>query len=183
MLGAAAAPPPAPPPPALVHPTHAIETGVRYGFDKAVLGMSLEDWRALSIRQLRAVCSPERERRVICSTEDVPLGGPYAAHNLSYTFLGGKLARIAFETSINGYDNAVAVLIHSFGQPTQISRDTIALTDGAVFPHVLMTWRAPRAAIALSDPEPNGRMLSVQIGLDVAGPQGGRAEVGPHIGG
>jgi hypothetical protein len=62
-------------------------------------------------------------------------------------------------------------LKRSFGEPNRIVRDMVKLQDGAVFPHVMMTWRNGRSTIALSDPVMKGRTLSVQFSLNDSGPK------------
>ncbi len=99
------------------------------------------------------------------------LGGSYWARNPTYKFLDGRLVGIAFQTSIDGFDFATATLKRSFGEPKRIVRDTVKLQDGAVFPHVMMTWRNGRSTIALSDPVMKGMTLSMEFSLNGAGPQ------------
>jgi hypothetical protein len=111
--------------------------------------------------------APEGKR----STQNVSLGGSYWARNPTYKFLDGRLVGIAFQTSIDGFDFATATLKRSFGEPKRIVRDTVKLQDGAVFPHVMMTWRNGRSTIALSDPVMKGMTLSMEFSLNGAGPQ------------
>ncbi len=160
-----------------VKSTPSIPDDRRYGFDQAELGMSLGDWRRLSTRQATAACVGQGAggQAITYSTQNVSLGGSYWARNPTYKFLNGKLEGIAFQTSIDGFDFATATLKRSFGEPKRIVRDTVKLQDGAVFPHVLMTWTNGRSTITLSDPAPNGTTLSVQFVLNKSGPQSFKA--------
>ena len=101
-------------------------------------------------------------RLVVCQGKPTPLGGGYLARNPVFTFADGRLVRIAFETSINGFNFATADLKRRFGAPKAIKRDSAKLADGVTFPHVLMTWSNGRSTIKLSDPAPD-LMVTVQI--------------------
>ena len=148
---AAAAPIPAPP--------------SRYGFAEAWLGETLAEWRASRPVRAKAPCAaaPGDHAVLVCRGVDVDLGGGYAARELSYAFVDGRLARISFRTSIDGFDHVTAALKKDFSTPSQIVRDSLGATGR---PHVSMTWRNGRSTIVLSDPLPDFTYLSVRFTID-----------------
>jgi hypothetical protein len=94
------------------------------------------------------------------------VGDTYSKRNRRAVFVDGVLARVAFSTSIDSFDNVMAPLDKTFGRPAKIVRDTIRLRDGLVLPHVLMTWTNGLATIRITDPEPPGGLLTVRATLD-----------------
>lgn len=151
--------PPAPPAP---------RQTVRYGFAGAVMGADLRSWR---LSRPKASCGAPAGRSglVACDVADQPLGGAYAARDLTYLFLDGRLVQIRFRTSIDGFAYAVARLKQEFGQPAAIRRNVIRLQDERA-QHVAFDWRNGRSTIELSDPVPPGAQLGVRITLDAAAP-------------
>ncbi len=111
--------------------------------------------------------TPGRPNLVVCRIADQLLGAAYAARDLTYLFLDGRLAQIRFRTSIDGFAYAVAKLKHDFGEPTSIRRDVIRLSRETA-QHVAWDWRNGRSTIELSDPAPPGGQLAVRITLDAA---------------
>jgi hypothetical protein len=160
---------PSPPPstPAFVQPAPA---PVRYGLDDAMLGMPLNAWRTRHPTAKACAASPGGHVST-CVSDPLPISGGYVARSLTYRFVDQQLVQITFQTSINGFSDVMAMLHHTYGQPSKIVRDLAALKDHAVFPHVLMTWRNGRSTIRLSDPVPPGAMLSVRYRLNAADPK------------
>jgi hypothetical protein len=159
--------PPALPPPAIAAPPAAPLRIVHYGFEHADLGMTLAQWRAASPDQASAPCAPTpHDPHVVVCQPDSVVGDTYSKRNRRAVFVDGVLARVAFSTSIDSFDNVMAPLDKTFGRPAKIVRDTIRLRDGLVLPHVLMTWTNGLATIRITDPEPPGGLLTVRATLD-----------------
>ena len=159
-------------PPALPAPPPA---PVRYGFRKAEIGMDLASWRASAPQRQSAPCAASSPGVLVCRTPDQPLGGDYRVRELSSTFVGGRLAKVSFSTSIDAFPFATAELKRAFGPPADIRRDRVRLQNGLDLPHVLMTWRNGRSTIRLSDPALRGGRLNVTIASDASagGPAAG----------
>lgn len=157
-----------PPLPAVTAATAPISSK-RFGFEGAELGMDIASWRASSPNRDRADCKPSHDPRIlVCRTPALPLGGGYRTRDLTHVFVDGRLARVEFTTSVDGFAYATAALKGAFGQPATIVRDRVKISDGAALPHVRMTWRNGRSTIELSDPRPTGETLSVRFTLDAA---------------
>jgi hypothetical protein len=137
----------------------------RYGYAGAELGMDFTAWRASSPAAGAAPCRPVGSAQV-CAMGSPDLGGGYHARDLTFTFLGGRLAAIDFKSSIDGFDYATATLKKRFGAPTTIVRNQFKSVDGVTLPHVAMIWRNGRSTIRLSDPIRSSLSLSVRLSLD-----------------
>jgi len=158
-------PPPTTPVASVVAPPPVTAPAGRYGFNDAWLGESLVDWRAS--RPLRATlpCTPTARdaQVVVCRGPDHPFSSDVAARELTYTFVEGRLARIAFRTSINGFEFVTAALKKAFSTPDDIVRDQLR---GSGRPHLAMIWRNGRSTIELDDPLPDMSHLSVSFTVD-----------------
>ncbi len=88
------------------------------------------------------------------------------ARDPTYTFANGRLAKISFHSSIDGFAYATASLKHRFGLPNAIVRDRIIAADGLNCAHVGITWRNGRSTITLNDPTPDAAHLEVTMRLD-----------------
>jgi len=154
----------APPPHAAAAAPAALPTR-RYGFADAVLGETLAEWRASRPVRAKAPCVSAAGDPVVmvCRGVDVELGGGYSARELSYAFVEGRLARISFRTSIDGFAYVTAALKKTSGAPDRIVRDSLG---PAGRPHVSMTWRNGRSTIFLSDPTADAVNLTVRFTLD-----------------
>ncbi len=162
MLLHSAAPPPVPAPSDVRAST--------FGFQNSPLGQTLADWRRGAGPGAR--CQPMREntRVIMCATPPVPLGGGQIAHDVTYEFVSGRLARIRFLTSIDAYDRVRARLDGRFGVPVNIVRDAIKIDENIQTPHLKAYWRNGRSTILLNDPERDGHSLSVTYSLDAFSP-------------
>lgn len=167
-------PAPVPPPAAVAAAPAAPPASPRYGFDQAWLGESLADWRASRPARATAACPavPAQPSLVVCRGPDVDVGGGFAARELSYVFVDGRLARISFRTSIDGFDYVTAALKKTVSAPAAIVRDSLGRTDR---PHVAITWRNGHSTIMLSDPTPDAAHLSVRFTLDALAGQAAKA--------
>ncbi len=157
-----------PPPPALPVVAKALASPPTYGLDGALLGMPLDAWRA---RHPDADACAAAGRTVTCVAAPLPVGGGYLTRQLTYRFKDQRLVEIAFETSVNGFSDVMAMLDRTYGPPRKTVRDLVKLEDQAVFPHVLITWSNGRSTIQLSDPVSPGVVLSVRYRLDAADPE------------
>jgi hypothetical protein len=159
-----------PPPPApAAHAPAAVQSAppeIRFGFDDAWLGETLAQWRASRPARVREPCAAPGKDPDILTCRDAPrdFGAGYAARELTYTFVQGRLAQITFRTSVDGFDHVTAALKRAFGTPDTIVRDSLGRTG---FPHVSMTWRNSRSTIVLSDPLPDFSHLGVRFTLDL----------------
>lgn len=157
------APPPAPPPAASA--SAATLPARRYGFGDAWLGESLAEWLEVAPASVGVPCASSAHDPSVqtCRRADLDLGAGYGARELSCTFVDGRLARIAFRTSIDGFAHVTAALKAKDGAPDRVVRDTLGRTGR---PHVLMTWRNGRSTIELSDPLADTVHLGVRLTLD-----------------
>jgi len=138
-----------------------------YGFADAQMGEGIDAWRAAKPTRAALDCPalPHRPDTRICRGADVALGGGYFARQVDYTFVGGRLARISFRSSIDAFDNVTAALKGRFKAPDKIVRDMIKDNWNARY-HVAMQWKNGRSTITLSDPLPNTTQLEVRFTLD-----------------
>jgi hypothetical protein len=140
-----------------------------YGFAGAQMGEAIDAWRAAKPTRAALVCPalPHRPDTQVCRGADVALGGGFFARQVDYTFVGGRLARIAFRSSIDAFDYVTAELKERFKAPNKIVRDTIKDNWNTRY-HVAMQWKNGRSTITLSDPLPNTTQLEVRVTLDAA---------------
>lgn len=155
-------------PPALQPPPSAAQPpGQAFGLADARIGMDLAAFRS----RPGIACAPGQKPGVTaCRGPDLPLGGGYFARDLDYRFVGGKLVRIRFRSSVDAFSWVTARLKKDDGQPSAITRDTFPHAGRAV-PHVAMTWANGRSTIALSDPIQSMIQLGVSITRDGAAAQ------------
>jgi hypothetical protein len=141
--------------------TPASQHAVTYGFAGVTIGASLADLH--SIRP-RASCGPDKSGVIDCVVPDQPVGGGYVARDLTYRFIGGRLAQIRFHSSIDSFAVLVARLKHDFGPPADLRRGNVVLY-GHTFPHVAFIWRNGRSTIQMNDPATPAQM-AVKITFD-----------------
>ena len=103
---------------------------------------------------------------LVCHGDGVAIGGGFMARDPTYTFVDGRLAKIVFRASIDGFAYAMAALKHRFGTPNAIVRDRILVADGVNRAHVAVTWRNGRSTITLNDPTADAAHLEVNMRLD-----------------
>lgn len=151
-----------PPPPAIQE----LAPPAAFGFENALLGETVADWRAAAGPRVSCPSVTRRSGAMTCTAPPVALGGRQLAHDITYEFIGGRLARIHFLTSIDAYDRVRARLDGRFGAPRDIVRDNIQIDQSIETPHLKAYWRNGRSTILLNDPEGDGRSLSVTYSLD-----------------
>jgi len=134
-----------------------------FGFDGASLNETLDAWRQSTAGRAGGPCAAAASARTltVCSAPPLDLGGGYAARDLTFTFVDGRLARIAFRTSIDGFAFVTAALEKACGAPDAVVRDSARR-----MPHVSMRWRNGRSTIELSDPLPDYSHLGVAMTVD-----------------
>jgi hypothetical protein len=140
---------------------------VVYGLAGAALGEPASIWRSTASGRAAACApGPARDRILVCHGADIAIGGGFMARDPTYTFVDGRLAKIVFRSSIDGFSYAMASLKHRFGAPKTIVRDRIIVADGLDRAHVAVTWRNGRSTIMLSDPTVDAAHLQVNMRLD-----------------
>ncbi len=156
---------------------------LKLGFKTASLGMTLAAWKAapfpgLATPHLSADCAPSgiaqaggappvfescRYLTRYGGTEfsrAFPLFGRFLARNARYDFVGDRLSRIEFRTSIDAFNDVVAWLDQTYGGESETLR---AQTQrrGAVEYRVTKIWRLAGGSIQLVDPSSAPNQLEV----------------------
>ena len=148
-----------------VHPAPSPGAAQPFGLGEERIGMDMTAFAS----QPKVSCAPGKAADVtVCHGPDRQLGGGYFARDLTYRFVGGRLAQIRFSSSIDAFSWVTAQLKKDDGQPSAIARDIAVLKGGATLPHMLVTWKNGRSTIALSDPVQPPTQLSVSITRDAA---------------
>lgn len=158
--------PPVPPPVAAQPAPPKAYAAPAEALSRAQLGMPLEAWRA-STTGASASCAPIAGGQD-CTLPAAPLGGAYRARHLSYRFRDGRLARIAYDASIDALPYATAALKAQFGPPRATRHDTVRAADGAQLDHLGYSWTAEGASAELSDPTRSADRLTVVMRLGAA---------------
>jgi hypothetical protein len=163
----AASPPAIPAAVQTAPPARSVKGRIVYGFAGADLGEAENAWRATAPGR-GAACAPGSPPGdiVVCHGADIALGGGFMARDPTYTFVEGRLSKISFRSSIDGFAFAMASLKHRFGPPQAITRDRIVAADGLNRAHVGITWRNGRSMITLNDPAADAAHLEVNMRLD-----------------
>ncbi len=157
-------------------------------FKGAVLGMTLESWRALpfpekTMAPALPVCRPGAQSsqsqlgnsanesaagEEICTyrvgdelSPNIALGQHFFAHDIQYVFKGDKLAEISFWSSEDAFSDMVARLRAAYDAPTRITRDTVS-EEYLRQPRVQMEWDKAQAVITLKDPASRPDRLAVR---------------------
>jgi hypothetical protein len=76
----------------------------------------------------------------------------YFARTPLYEFVGGKLSKIAFRTSIDAFNDLMARLQSRYGPVNQTVRDEVNLRDDLRVPGVKEIWRRSDGMIDIDDP-------------------------------
>jgi hypothetical protein len=162
-------------------------------FQGAKLGMSMDAWTALPLpggapdtvrrtcadgasganRPLAVKASAKVNHPITCSFErlyghlslpvSLTLSPDFRALDPTYQFVGGKLTRIAFSTSIDAFNQVTSSLEASYGAASQIQRDEIRSELGIRLPRVRETWRRPDGLIRITDPASAPNRLVVEF--------------------
>ena len=95
--------------------------------------------------------------------QDFPLTKTYLARSPKFTFVSGRLARIEFKSSINAFDDLVALFEARFGPASQTVRDQIRTPFGLTLPRVQNIWRRPDGLVRITDPSDSLDQLAVDF--------------------
>lgn len=137
----------------------------------ARLGMALSDWKALSSPAeagARAACAPAAST-LVCGyaapNEEVslPLVKSYRMRRPRYYFVAGTLSKIEFHTSIDAFNDVMAMLEAKYGPASQTLRNSVDVGDNIYWPRVKKIWRLPGGTIELTDPASPASQIAVQF--------------------
>jgi hypothetical protein len=95
--------------------------------------------------------------------EAFPLMKTFLARNPRYYFVGGRLSKIEFHTSIDAFNDVMALLETRYGPASQTVRDDLKMTSGFDLPRVRKIWRQANGSIHLIDPSSTPTQLAVQF--------------------
>lgn len=160
-------------------------------FRGARLGMTIEDWKSLpfpgkSSDPVSRTCkngpagiigaglSGESSKPTapveICSyaspdetDKSFTLTKTYLVRRPQYDFVNGQLSKIEFHSSINAFNDVMALLDGTYGPATQTLRDSVKVVDGFDMPRVQMIWRRTNGTIQLVDPSSTPAQLVVRF--------------------
>ncbi len=169
-------------------------------FNGAVLGMTLDQWKALpnpsgagepAIAACSAAGDPASPRRVagssvtsaptvVCAYVErdrdetrplwIPISKHYFARGPRYWFVGGRLSRIEFQSSIDAFNDVMAAMKSKYGPATTGRLDTIKSRDGLDLDRVQEVWRLSGGTIRMTDPSPRPDELTVRMSRRDEGP-------------
>ena len=167
-----------------------------FAINGARLGMSFRAWQALprpgpAPDHIVTDCKPDREGagRVRAGTPRLecryvarygdyalpvsfPLIGRRRMRKPVFEFVGGRLAGIRFRTTVDAFNQVMAVLQQGYGPPQRIVRDSVRI-EGVALPRVRASWRTAGGIVTLTDPSPNPERLEVRLGAASAEPDAG----------
>ena len=141
-------------------------------FGGASLGMSKADWLQLvpsgvTTGRAAASCAPAAGvaaagAAVSCTyatrygqvtlPQAIPLSGGYLARAPTYVFVGDRLRRIEFRTSLNAFNALDARFTQRFGPPSLTLRQAVPTHSGPKLDRVVRAWRAPGGVVRIIDP-------------------------------
>jgi hypothetical protein len=125
-------------------------------------GAAASDPQGESAKQSTAVevcayVAPEAE------DEAFPLMKTFLARSPTYYFGGGRLSKIEFHTSIDAFNDVMALLEAKYGPASQTLRDDVRLDNSFDLPRVKKIWRQANGSIQLVDPSSAPAQLEVQF--------------------
>ena len=151
------------------------------GFMGAQLGMGLDAWKALAYpghgpNEVVAACAAgpaSAPGGVVCTYAQragsfdlplsIPLSGTWLVRDPRYDFVGGRLSRIEFRTSIDAFNDLTARFEAKYGPATQTLNDDVTTRDGRDLPRVRKIWRLPAGSIEIVDPTTPPTQLAVRF--------------------
>lgn len=187
------APPPTPSPPAATAaPPPATATAADpLPLKGARLGLSLQDWRALSWpggdNRGHADCTPPTRAAplskaatgapapavLVCRhihrygdysfTDSLPLAGKYRARDPAFVFVDGRLAEVRFHAAVDAFSLVTSRLDKAYGRPVSIERSTWRRGKAPAAPRVRETWRTDAGSVVLTDPSSDPNALAVEF--------------------
>jgi hypothetical protein len=123
------------------------------------------------------VCSYVTHLGPYVIAQDFPLTRTYLARNPTFTFVSGKMDKIEFRSSIDAFDDLVAVFDAKFGPAAETIRDQVRTSHGQPLDRVQKTWRLRGGLVRITDPSARPDQLVVDF-TRLAGPAPARAEPG-----
>ncbi|HEX4196509.1 MAG TPA: hypothetical protein VHZ26_03620 [Caulobacteraceae bacterium] len=150
------------------------------GFMGARLGMGLAAWKALAYPgrnpgDVAAACAAGRASAggLVCTYAQragglslplsIPLSGSWLVRDPQYDFVGGRLSRIEFHTSIDAFNALTARFEARYGPASQTLHDDVTTRGGLDLPRVRMIWRLPAGSIEIVDPTTPPNQLAVRF--------------------
>jgi hypothetical protein len=106
-----------------------------------------------------------------------PLTKTYLARSPTFTFVSGKLYKIEFRSSIDAFDDLVAIFEGKFGPAGETIRDQVRTSYGQPLPRVQKIWRLSGGLVRITDPSARPDQLVVDFTPLEASPPA-RAEPG-----
>lgn len=94
----------------------------------------------------------------------VRLDSRFSATGLRFLFVRDRLSEVEFRTSVDAYNDVMALLTKRFGPPTRTDRDTIVTELGRT-PRVRQLWQVRGGKIELVDPSADLTRLGVVLQL------------------
>lgn len=167
--------------------TAVVSDGLRPG--GASLGMSKSAWLALVRAQdrggtLSVACSPPppqggQPASSLCHLSErdgsfdlphaTPLASGFYARDSKYLFVGDRLRKIEFESSIDSFNRLAALYDSRLGHPVSIRRDVITYRSGPARPRVRLTWRKDGVRVEMVDPSQRPGKLQVDLEQSATG--------------
>jgi hypothetical protein len=80
-----------------------------------------------------------------------------------YDFVGGRLSRVEFRTSIDAFNDLTARFEARYGPANQTLRDDVETRSGLDLPRVRKIWRLPSGTVEIIDPATPPTQLDVQF--------------------
>lgn len=108
------------------------------------------------------VCTYQKRYGRFSLPQAIALGPKVQAKQMRFTFTGGRLTGINYQTSVDVFSDLTARLTKRYGPPAKLVRDNIKTELGS-FPRVRETWNTPRGLIQLVDPVPSLGAMSVGL--------------------
>ncbi|HEY3888130.1 MAG TPA: hypothetical protein VGL73_06110 [Caulobacteraceae bacterium] len=92
-----------------------------------------------------------------------PLTNAYLVREPKYVFVGGRLARVGFRTSIDAFNDLTARFEARYGPATQTLHDDVTTRSGLDLPRVRKIWRLASGSVEIIDPSTPPTQLAVQF--------------------
>jgi hypothetical protein len=111
----------------------------------------------------RLVCTYTSRLGGVALPLSIPLAGSFLVRQPQYDFVGGRLSKIEFHTSIDAFNDLTARFTSRYGPAGQTLRDDVTLSDGLDLPRVRKIWRLPGGSVEIIDPSARPTQLAVQF--------------------
>jgi hypothetical protein len=101
--------------------------------------------------------------------ESFALTPAFLARDPEYYFTGGRLSKIEFHVSVDGFNALVALFRGRYGLENQTVRDSVTIEHGLELQRVQKIWRLPGGSLRITDPSSVYNELLVQYEASGAG--------------